>query len=44
MLVDRTGHFFAPIAVAIAVAVVGLLAWTVIVPRIEPLRWSPAGA
>jgi MFS family permease len=40
VLVDRTGSYLAGFALAIAVTLVGLLSWTVIVPRIEPLRWS----
>ena len=40
VLVDQTGSYFAGFALAIAVTLVGLLSWTVIVPRIEPLRWT----
>jgi MFS family permease len=41
-LVDRTGRFDSAFALAIGVALVGLLAWTVIVPRIAPLDWTRA--
>jgi MFS family permease len=37
---DRTGNFVWAIELAIAVTLVGLLSWTIIVPRIEPLLWS----
>ena len=39
-LVNRTGNFYAAFLFTVAVALIGLLAWTIIVPRIEPLRWS----
>lgn len=48
-LVDRTGSFYSAFALAIGVSLVGVLAWTVVIPRIEPVAWGgvlvqPAGA
>jgi MFS family permease len=40
VLVDQTGSYFSGFALAIAVTLVGLLSWTVIVPRVAPLRWT----
>jgi MFS family permease len=42
-LVDRTGNFYFAFVLTIIVALIGMFAWTVVVPRIEPLPW-PAGA
>ena len=41
-LVDRTGSFYSAFGLAIAVSLVGVLAWTVVIPRIEQVRWSAA--
>jgi MFS family permease len=48
-LVDRTGSFYSAFALAIGVSLLGVLAWTVVIPRIEPVEWGgvlaqPAGA
>jgi MFS family permease len=43
-LVDRTGSFYSAFGLAIAVSLVGVLAWTVVIPRIEPVRWELAPA
>lgn len=40
VLFDRTGSYFSGFALAVVVTLIGLLSWTVIVPRIEPLRWA----
>jgi MFS family permease len=42
VLVAQTGNFYAAFVFAIVVTLVGLLAWTVVVPRIEPLGWGSA--
>lgn len=41
LLIDATGHFSSAFALAIGVALVGAVAWLVIVPRIAPLDWGP---
>jgi MFS family permease len=38
-LVDRTGSFYSAFALAIGVSLLGVLAWTVVIPRIEPVEW-----
>jgi len=43
-LVDRTGSFYSAFGLAIAVSLIGVLAWTVVIPRIEPVRWELAPA
>ena len=43
-LVDRTGSFYSAFALAIGVSLVGVLAWTVVIPRIEQVRWGVAVA
>jgi MFS family permease len=40
-VVDRTGQFFWAFVLAGAVALVGTLAWALMVPRIAPLDWAP---
>jgi MFS family permease len=40
-LVDQTGNFRAALALSAAVTAAGALGWTVLVPRLEPLPWSP---
>jgi hypothetical protein len=42
--VDRTGGFEGAFALAAAVTLTGVLGWTVIVRRIEPLDWGPRAA
>jgi MFS family permease len=39
-LVDRTGGFSVAFSVAAVLALVGLIAYGVIVPRIEPIEWT----
>jgi MFS family permease len=39
-LVDRTGHFSSAFALAIIIAILGLLSWTIVVPRIAPVAWE----
>jgi len=41
-LVDRTGSFYSAFALAIGVSLLGVLAWTVVIPRIEPVEWGRA--
>jgi MFS family permease len=41
-LVDRTGNFSSAFALAIAVALVGMLSWVTIVPCIAQLDWAPS--
>jgi cyanate permease len=43
-LVDRTGSFYSAFGLAIAVSLIGVLAWTVVIPRIEPVKWNVATA
>jgi nitrate/nitrite transporter NarK len=38
-LVDRTGSFYSAFALAIGVSLVGVLAWTIVVPRIAEVTW-----
>jgi MFS family permease len=42
-LVQATGHYTLALCVTGAVALLGLLAWLVIVPVVEPVEWSRAG-
>jgi MFS family permease len=39
-LVDRTGKFLAPLAIAAAVLVAGGLSWVFAVGRVEQVRWE----
>jgi MFS family permease len=41
-LVDHTGHFDTAFGLAIAVSLIGALAWSIMIPRIEPLTWARA--
>ena len=43
-LVDRTGSFYSAFGLAIGVSLLGVLAWTIVIPRIEPVRWGGAVA
>lgn len=43
-LVDRTGSFYSAFGLAIGVSLVGVLAWTIVIPRIEPVLWGRAMA
>ncbi len=40
LMVDRTGHFYSAFALAIAVALIGVVSWIAVVPRIAPLDWT----
>lgn len=40
-VIDRTGEFFWAFAVACAFALVGIVAWGVIIPRVAPIDWTP---
>jgi MFS family permease len=40
-VVDRTGNFVLPFAITSLLCVVGGLSWTVIVGRIEAIKWAP---
>jgi len=42
-LVDRTGHFAAPLVVVAAVSLVAALAWTVIVGPLRRIDWERSG-
>lgn len=44
VVVDRTGSFSSAFLIAAAVALVGMLAYGVIVRRIEPVDWHTAGS
>lgn len=39
-LVDSSGSFYSAFVLAIAISLLGVLSWTVIVPRIAPVQWS----
>ncbi len=39
-VVDRTGQFFWPFLVAAAVALMGTVAWGLIIPRVAPIEWG----
>jgi len=41
-LLDRTGHFTAPLAIAAVVCLIGGLTWTFGVGPLEPVKWRPA--
>ncbi|HXL22955.1 MAG TPA: MFS transporter [Candidatus Dormibacteraeota bacterium] len=43
-LLDRTGHFTAPLAIAAIVCVIGGLAWVFGVGRLEAATWAPVRA
>jgi MFS family permease len=40
-LVDRTGHFGAPVAIAAGMAVAGGIAWVFVVGPVEQIPWKP---
>jgi MFS family permease len=40
LLVDRTGRFASAFALAVGVAVVGVVTWLFVIPRIAPLEWN----
>lgn len=40
VLVDRTGTFYSAFMLAIVISMVGVLSWTVIIPRIAPVVWG----
>ena len=42
-LVDSSGSFYSAFVLAIVISLVGVLSWTVIVPRIAPVQWGAAG-
>jgi MFS family permease len=39
-LVDKTGHFGVPVAIAAAMSVAGGCAWLFVVGRVEQIRWK----
>ena len=39
-LAEATGHYTAALYVAGVIALVGMFAWVVIVPPVEPVDWS----
>jgi MFS family permease len=43
-IIDRTGGFQAAFVVTAAVALVGLVGWILMIPRVEPLAWRGAPA
>jgi dipeptide/tripeptide permease len=40
VLVDKTGGFGAPFAVAAAVALSGVVSWCLLIPKVAPIDWS----
>ena len=43
-LVEATGHYTAALYLAGVIALVGMLAWVVVVPPVRPVDWSRARA
>jgi MFS family permease len=43
-LVDRTGHFTAPLVVVAAMSLIAALAWTLIVGPLSEIDWASSGA
>ena len=41
-LVDRTGSFYSAFVLAIGFSLLGVLAWTIVIPRIAEVRWGIA--
>jgi MFS family permease len=39
-VLQETGSFFAPFAITASICVIGLIAWTLIVGRVELIQWS----
>jgi len=39
ILVERSGQFYGAFMLAAALSVIGLVAWTIALPRIAPIRW-----
>jgi MFS family permease len=39
-VLQHTGSFFAPLAITAGICVVGVIAWTLIVGRVEPVSWK----
>ena len=39
-VVERTGEFFWAFAIACGVTLLGLVAWCIIISRVEPLSWG----
>ncbi len=42
VIVDRTGHFAGAFVLAGTIVALGALAWTVVIRRVEPTRWTRA--
>jgi MFS family permease len=42
LLVERTGQFYGAFMLAAGVSVIGLIAWTLALPPIAPIRWEDA--
>ena len=40
-LVDRTGQFVAPLAIAAVIALIGAFGWTFVVGPVEEISWAP---
>ncbi|HYC10423.1 MAG TPA: hypothetical protein VEC10_12345, partial [Steroidobacteraceae bacterium] len=43
-LARATGHYTAALWVAGVIALIGLLAWVVVVPPVQPIDWSRYGS
>ena len=41
-LVDRTGSFYSAFVLAIGFSLLGVLAWTIVIPRITEVKWNEA--
>jgi hypothetical protein len=39
-LVDRTGSFYSAFALAIGFSLLGVIAWTIVIPRITVVVWG----
>ena len=40
-IVDRTGLFTSAFLLAGMVSLLGVLGWAVVIPKVEPVDWSP---
>jgi len=38
-VLQHTGSFFAPFAITASICVIGVIAWILIVGRVEPVSW-----
>ncbi len=41
-LISRAGHYYWAFALACAITLIGVYAWTIMIPKVAPLDWSTA--